>query len=470
MTENITFPLWLFIILTILALWALIDHLLLPSIRWYFRRRVSIVIKEINKKLDINLPAFQLSERKEIINQLVFDPLVIEATKKFCQEQEAPFEVGLEKVKRYAREIVPSFNAYLYFRIGNWLSRAIVRFIYRIRVGYVDEESLAGVDPNSSVVFIMNHRSNVDYILVAFLAINRVALSFAVGEWARVWPLQQLLRALGAFFVRRGSGNELYRCVLARYVQMATEGGVVQAVFPEGRLSMNGKLGEPKIGLLDYMLRNFDPDKGRDIVFIPVGVNYDRVFEDRSQLLRLESKSKKKSRIGTIKTTMFFLLNNLWLKLRGRWYRLGYAVVNFGTPISVRAYVKSHGFDFRSLGRLERGKKVKKLAEALMGSVGNIIPVVPVSLIAQVFVKNPEKTFSELELKSQVQSLLSHLEEQRAQIYVPRKDRDYAIEVGLRMLILRHMVLEEDKLYRAAKNEIDLLRYYANSIHHLIES
>jgi glycerol-3-phosphate O-acyltransferase len=65
----------------------------------------------------------------------------------------------MEKVKRYANEIVPSFNAYVYFRLGNWLSRSLLRVLYRVRVGSIDEEGLAKVDPQSSVVFVMNHRS-----------------------------------------------------------------------------------------------------------------------------------------------------------------------------------------------------------------------------------------------------------------------------------------------------------------------
>ena len=86
----------------------------------------------------------------------------------------------------------------------------------------------------------MNHRSNMDYVLVAYLAASRSALSYAVGEWARIWPLQTLIRSLGAYFVRRRSGDPLYRRVLARYVQAATTGGVVQAVYPEGNLSRDG--------------------------------------------------------------------------------------------------------------------------------------------------------------------------------------------------------------------------------------
>ena len=83
----------------------------------------------------------------------------------------------------------------------------------------------------------MNHRSNMDYVLVAFLAAERVALSYAVGEGARVWPLQQLIRSMGAYFVRRDSREPLYRKVLARYVHMAVAGGLAglytsAAVYP----------------------------------------------------------------------------------------------------------------------------------------------------------------------------------------------------------------------------------------------
>src|SRR5213075_3279228 len=92
----------------------------------------------------------------------------------------------------------------------------------------------------------------------------------------------------GAYFVRRSSGDPLYRRVLERYIHMATSSGVPQAVYPEGCLSRDGRLRPPKLGLLDYMLRGFDPQGDRDLVFIPVGINYDRVLEDRTLLLKLE--------------------------------------------------------------------------------------------------------------------------------------------------------------------------------------
>ncbi|NIM90355.1 MAG: glycerol-3-phosphate acyltransferase [Candidatus Aminicenantes bacterium] len=470
MAEDVSFPLWLIIIGGMFAAWAVLDHFILPAWRWFFKRRTKIVIKEIDEQLDLRIPAFKLTKRQVLVDRLKYDPEVMKAVEEYSREQSVPNEIALKKVERYAKEIVPAFNAYIYFRIGNWISKSVARMLYRVRMGFADEDGLAKIDPHSSVVFIMNHRSNMDYILLGYLALNRVALSFAVGEWARIWPVQQMIRAMGAFFVRRGSGNPLYRRVLARYVQMATEGGVVQAVYPEGRLSRNGRFNEPRIGLLDYMLRKFDPDGERDLVFIPVAINYDRVLEDRTLLSDTTPETKKKSRLFVVKTTFTFLLHNLWLMVRGHWYRFGYAVANFGSPISTREYLKIHEVDFRNLDKEARIEKVQRLANELMQKVSEVIPVVPVSLIAHVFTEEPSKNFSDLEIKARVQSLLDRLEKQGAHVYIPRSDRDYTINVGLRMLTLRHLVVEENNLYRAAPDEMKLLGYYANSIIHLLQA
>ena len=45
--------------------------------------------------------------------------------------------------------------------------------------------------------------------------------------------------------------------------------------------------------------------------------------------------------------------------------------------------------------------------------------------------------------------------------------RDYALTVGLRMLTLRHLVLEEQGLFRVNVAEMTVVAYYANSIVHL---
>jgi glycerol-3-phosphate O-acyltransferase len=153
-----------------------------------------------------------------------------------------------------------------------------------------------------------------------------------------MWSLHSLIRSMGAYFVRRNSGDALHREVLQRHVQMATEGDVPQALYPQGWLSMDGKLRAPKLGLLDYMLQSFNPHAARDLVFIPVGINYDRVLKDRTLLRILGSALPPRGLSGMPGVTLLFCANNLWLRVTGRWCRYGYACVNFGRSISMRPW------------------------------------------------------------------------------------------------------------------------------------
>jgi glycerol-3-phosphate O-acyltransferase len=284
-----------------------------------------------------------------------------------------------------------------------------------------------------------------------------------VGEWARIWPVSALIRAMGAYFVRRNSGDELYRRVLERYIVMATEAGVPQAVFPEGGLSRDGRMREPRLGVLDYMMRGFRVDGERDLVFVPLGINYDRVLEDRTLLRSGEQRSTPQA----IWATLRFLGRNLRLVLRGEWYRYGYACVNFGAPISMREYCRRHGIDFHRLAGDPRRQAMTALGAELMQAVGRVVPVVPVAVMATVFLRHPERALSELELKAEVAPLVAALETRGAHVYVPRGDFDYALTVGLRMLRLRRVVEERDGLYQVCSAELPLLRYYAASIAHL---
>jgi glycerol-3-phosphate O-acyltransferase len=136
--------------------------------------------------------------------------------------------------------------------------------------------------------------------------------------------------------------------------------------------------------------------------------------------------------------------------------------VNFGTPISMRGY----DVDFQRLSGEERRLAVTRLGRTLMDAVGRVVPVVPVALIAHVFLAR--RSLTALDLKAETGQLLQRLE--GAHVYVPRRDLDYALTVGLRMLTLRRLVEEREGLFSAREEELPLLRYYANSIAHLLQA
>ena len=467
MPAQITISTWLFILLVAIAVGAILDRVLIPSTRWFLRRRISRVIDEIGTRLDIEIRPFQLTKRQVLIDRLAYDPEVIDAIQAYAAEKQMPREVVQKKVMTYAREIVPSFNAYLYFRIGYWIAKKIARMLYRVRVGLVHDEQYAAIDTGSTVVFVMNHRSNMDYILVAFLAAERTTLSYAVGEWAKIWPLQMLIRAMGAFFVRRKSGNPLYRRVLERYIHMATREGVCQAVFLEGGLSRDGALRQPKLGLMDYMLRRFDQGNDRDIVFIPVGINYDRTLEDRSLVRALDPEAEKRSWWFVVRTTVGFIGRSLFLMIVSRWRRYGYAGVNFGSPVSIKHYCQTHGIDFSKLERGERFAAVEDLCRQLMGAIAGVIPILPLSILATIFLGVKDTWLDVDDIEDRTNELIHHLQESGAPVLeIPRAARIHAIGDALDHLLLRNLIEYSGDRYRMVPQNKVILQYYANSIAH----
>jgi glycerol-3-phosphate O-acyltransferase len=472
MNAEVTLPLWQYWLLLGLALIVLVKQFLLPSVRWFFRKRINHAVNELNQRLNIELRPFQLTKRQVLLDRLINDPQMLRFVQEMAIEQQIPREVLMQQVNKYAREIVPSFNAYIYYRFGYWLSKKIAELLYRVRVNAEGQEHLAQMCKKSTVVFVMNHRSNMDYILVAFLMAEKMTLSYAVGEWAKVWPLQGLVRSMGAYFVRRNSKNPLYRKVLERYITMATREGVCQAVFPEGGLTRDGKIRPPKLGVFDYMLRNYQPQKDNDILFVPVGINYDRVLEDRTLLSLLEPNRKKQSRWQMLKNIAAFWLHQSRLASKKQWKKYGYASVSFAKPISVKNYCQQQQVNFSELDTEPRFEQVNLFAEHIMLHVETAVPIVPTVIMAHILLSNKASAITTDEAKKQARQLMLSIEARGGQIIFPHKDKQVSLDNCIEMMAIRHLIeltLSDNGVteYCQVKSGAEvLLRYYENSILH----
>lgn len=466
MTATVGIQVWLLLLLMAAAAWALFSSLLLPGVRWFLRRRVNRTIERINTRLQIEIRPIQYTRKQILADRVAFDPTVVDAVRAYAAENGMTREVAQSLATAYAKEIVPSFNAFIYFRAVEWLARRVSRFLYRVRLGTAEDAGLDRIGPDASVVFVMNHRSNMDYMLVAYLVARQTALSYAAGEWARFWPLHQLLRAMGAFFVRRNSGDPLYRKVLERYVQMATEEGVCQAVFLEGGLSRDGRLRTPKLGFLDYMMRNFDPDTGRDIVFVPIGINYDHVLEDLTLTRGLDPDGHKRTAWGHVRAVARFLRQNLRVDPRERWRRMGYAGVNFGVPVSARAYWAGKEVRPNGLSREERFPHMEAFSRELMAAIEHVIPVLPVPLVCRALSDAGGQGLKSLEVVARTHDLTDAFIAAGAAMQSSEKPRQKTIMNALEMLCIRGMVVEQDDVFRIADDHRPLVDYYANSLAH----
>ncbi|MCW1930813.1 1-acyl-sn-glycerol-3-phosphate acyltransferase [Pararhodobacter zhoushanensis] len=454
MFQRVEIPLWLLSLILLFAAVAFLSHFLFPSVRWFLRRRMERAVEELNKRLERPIQPFKLMRRQDNVIRLVYDPQVMAAVADYAREQGIPRSVAFEMARRHAREIVPGFSTATYFGFAIRVARGLSRLFYKVHLGRGDAQTLRDIDPKSAVVFVMNHRSNMDYVLVTWLAADRSTLSYAVGEWARVWPLRALIRGMGAYFIRRRYSSTLYRAVLARYVQMSVQEGVTQAMFPEGGLSLTGAVGSAKKGLLHYIVRAFEPDAEQDVVFVPVALNYDRVLEDEVLIAAGTTGSRRfRLRLGEAAGWFFWIL---WQKLLRRTSTYGHAAVCYGTPLSLRAHLTGQ----TDIGS-ERSTEV--LAEELMTRIRAAVPLLPVPLTAAALSRLGGSA-SLPELESGVSTLVEEARAKGATLHLPGGTVVEAVRFAAEAL-QRHKILRQDaEVLRIAPGKETALAYYAASV------
>ncbi len=442
MLQPVSLPLWAFVLILLFAAVTFASHFLFPSVRWFFRRRAERVIAQLNTRLARPIEPFKLARRYDMIQRLSYDPEVTKAIVEYARKEKVPENVAFEKAQRYAREIVPGFSATAYFSVGMRLAKWLGQSLYQMRVGNFDRDTLSTIDDDATVIFVINHRSNMDYVLVTYLVSQAGAMSYAVGEWARVWPLSSIIKMLGAYFIRRKSRGALYRKVLARYVQMATKGGVTQALFPEGGLSLTGAIFPPKHGLISYIAEDFDPEQ-RDVIFVPVGVNYDQVVEDRF-LVSAHKKGERKFR-PPLMTILRGGGKYLWQRITRQTGVLGTASVGFGTPLRLSEF----------------DGEVNSLANELMSRIQTVIPVLAQPMVAHVLCSG---VTSAAAVERRVAAHMKTLDD--LDLPIPRRDPHSVAKSAIAKFERRGFLKKsDDRLVLTAEGQ-DILTYYAQSVAH----
>lgn len=367
-------------------------------LRFSVLRRVRVRLeRSVSRYLarhDVRLDRFKFTQKAYLREALLADPELNEFLATCCRERGEPLLEGVARVEEYIDEIVPAFNLVSYYKLGYGIARPLMKALYAVEFRPANlAASDAALKDGVATVYVMNHRSNADYVLFAVCMSRRIALSYAVGEWARVWPLDALFRSFGSYFVRRGEKDPLYHKTLQRYIQVVSRGGLTQGIFLEGGLSRDGRFRSPKVGLLDSLLGV--TDDGGDVQFVPVGLNFDRVLEDTrllaeagGELSAPDAASKARSLFWVVATLPLAVLSRLsamvvgaWQVARGTNPGFGVAAVHAGAPVSLRAWLGEERLaTLRELPREERRPVLQELAEELMVRIGAQVPVTAVPL------------------------------------------------------------------------------------------
>lgn len=466
MSEIVELRFWHYVALLLLATYGLLQLIILPLIQKFIYRRFQATERKLDDELDFGLPTYALATRRLWIDRLRADPEVQEVIKEIIKEGGISDIDVRKKALKYANEIVPSFNAFFYFRLGYWVTKFSLRLLYWVRVGYETERNYDQITKDDTVVLVSNHRSNFDPLLLIHWTSHRAPLSYSAGEWALAFPFRQILHAFGFYIIsRKRSGDKLYHCLLRRYVFLATSQSVPQGLFLEGGLSRDGQMRSLRLGLMSYLLRANGEGSCKDILFVPAALNYDRIPEFKSLIAHQDKGFKSKGAFYSLYSFIRFIATVATYVMPRRHKPFGYSCANFGKPVSLNDWQKKNKVNLNKLSDKKRREMIGKFGQELAEKIDNIIPVLPTNILAQVFKDNTEFPLSEIELKTRSIVLMKKLRKKGVSVFLPKNDEDYALSQGIYILIREKIIYPTgDGRFKLVKNAEKSLAYYSNLI------
>ena len=131
------------------------------------------------------------------------------------------------------------------------------------------------------------------------------------------------------------------------------------------------------MGLLDALLQlSAEPGFDRDLLFVPVGINYDRVLEDEALLAENRGREQPPGAAEKLRGALRLLwivpsrvAVNLVRAAFGRLHRSGYVALGFGEPVSFRRLAAERGWDLSRCSDDERRAIAVFLSGKPLGSM-----------------------------------------------------------------------------------------------------
>ncbi len=285
---------------------------------------------------------------------------------------------------RYYREIAADFSIQwiIFFRvISNWFFKKVFDGFH---FSTEDFKKIRDWTKKGTLVFVPSHKSHLDYVIISNLLFhnNFIPPHIVAGANLSFFPLGTLFRKSGAFFMRRSfKGKNLYASVFKQYVKTLVQEGHSIEFFIEGGRSRTGKIISPKMGIVKYLIESVDEGYGKDLIIVPITVNYDRIMEETSYKKELRGREKTKESASS------FLKSRKLIRKR---YGKVYFAVN--EPFSMKEYrdefMAGHGKDCN-------GEFISALGSHIIRKINEIVMVTPFALVSAAILYTSKRGFPE---------------------------------------------------------------------------
>ncbi|CAL1329551.1 glycerol-3-phosphate 1-O-acyltransferase PlsB [Candidatus Providencia siddallii] len=274
----------------------------------------------------------KLLNKKKLFNKILFSNVI----KKSIIDESINKKISIKKAKKNAINILKEISSdfsYEIIRLTNKILKLFFKIIYK-KINVNNIENIRQLTQNGyKIIYVPSHRSHMDYLLISYVLYNE-GLSIphiAAGINLNFWPIGNIFRKLGAFFIRRTfQANKLYSNIFREYLSELFIQGYSIEYFIEGSRSRTGRLLKPKTGILSITLQTMLQKKLSQIIFIPIYISYEQIIEIDNYTKELNGKKKQKENILSI--------INSFNKLK----RLGECYINFSEPIFLSQFLNKY--------------------------------------------------------------------------------------------------------------------------------
>jgi len=146
---------------------------------------------------------------------------------------------------------------------------------------------------------------------------------------------------------------------------------------------------------------------------------------------------------------------------------MGYAAAVFGEPVSLRAWCREQDIAPNKLPREQRIGHTQAFAGHLLEHIGDVVPALPVPLVCWIMLGAARESWTREQLEAAYIGVVAEIDAS-GRGNVPRREPTYAVELALRILKSRQLVRESDGKYRVEPTHRAIMRYYANTLRHLL--
>jgi glycerol-3-phosphate O-acyltransferase len=293
------------------------------------------------------------------------------------------------KILKMIDEISGNYKTSVVGATASFLDKTFLKLYDGVNLKLPDGFNIREMQKKYHIILVPNHQSHADYIALQYILYkeDKIPVYIAAGINLNIFPVGDLFKRCGAFFIRRRFDDEVYKIAFQGYIYYLLKTDKVVEFFFEGGRTRTGKLLPPKYGLFSMLLdahTKFDDKK--PLMFMPVSIAHEMIPEEKAHVRELSGKKKvKESPAQLLKIFKMFSK------------KMGTVHVSFGDGIVVD-----------SVNDLK--KDTQSLAFDCFRAVGKKMPVTPSSLLSMIMLDDPTGALTWQQIEQRADDILDYCE------------------------------------------------------------